>query len=80
MQLVIEPGGSVRCIYSEEMDLTALGTVVITRASRVEPAFDGGWYADLGPVGGPSLGRFAKRSEALAAEIQWLEHHWLRPS
>ena len=38
---------------------------------------DGRWSADLAPVCGPSLGPFALRSEALAAEREWLETHWL---
>lgn len=79
MQLIVEPNGNVRCIYDEELDLTVLGTVAITRASHVEPAPGGGWCADLSPVGGPVLGPFVKRSEALAAEVAWLESHWLLP-
>ena len=29
------------------------------------------------PVGGPTLGPFARRSDALAQETAWLEAHWL---
>ena len=77
MQLVITPGGAIRGIYSEAIDLTALGSPTITRASFVEPDPQGGWLADLSPVTGPTLGPFARRSEALAAEQEWLEAHWL---
>lgn len=77
MQLVIEPGGAVRCIYSEAIDLAALGSPAIQRASHVEPTPDGLWLADLSPVQGPVLGPLARRSEALAAELAWLEAHWL---
>lgn len=77
MQLVIAPGGAVRCIYAEDIDLSALGSPAITRASHVEPTPDGLWLADLAPVHGPVLGPFARRSEALAAELAWLEAHWL---
>ncbi len=77
MQLLVEPGGLVRCIYSEEIDLGSLGRPIITRASRVEPDGSGQWLADLLPVAGPVLGPFARRSEALAAEHEWLEGHWL---
>jgi hypothetical protein len=28
-------------------------------------------------VGGPILGPFQKRSEALTAELAWLQQHWL---
>ena len=77
MQLVIEAGGRVRGIYSEEIDLAALGPARITRPSHVEPNEEGLWMADLSPVGGPVLGPFERRSEALEAEVDWLEEHWL---
>ena len=57
MQLIITPGGAVRCIYGEEIDLAALGSPTITRASHVEPDQQGRWLADLSPVGGPCWGR-----------------------
>lgn len=79
MQLVISPGGVVRCIYSEDFHLAALGNPAISRASFVEPDQHGGWQADLSPVGGPVLTGFALRSDALAAEQAWLEAHWLTP-
>jgi hypothetical protein len=79
MKLVIEPGGRVRGIYSEEIPLELLGPPQIVRASTVEPGRDGRWHADLGPLQGPALGPFAKRSEAIAAEVAWLEAHWLAP-
>ena len=77
MQIIIEPGGTVRCIYAEDFDLAALGSLVISRASHVEPDQYGVWQADLSPVGGPVLTGFARRSDALAAEYAWLECHWL---
>ena len=77
MQLVIEPGGVVRCVYGEEIDLTALGSPAISRASSVEPDQQGRWWADMGPVGGPVLGPFDHRSEALAAEAAWLQANWV---
>ena len=77
VQLVITPGGVTRCIYSEQIDLTALGSPTISRASHVEPDQQGRWLADLSPVKGPILGPFAVRSEALAAEHAWLETNWL---
>lgn len=77
MDLVITPSGTVRTIYAETIDLTALGTPQIVRASHVEPTADGNWSADLSPVDGPVLGPFAKRSEALTAEADWLNAHWL---
>ena len=77
MQLVIELGGTVRCIYAEDINLVALGSPTITRASRVEPDQHGRWWADMSPVGGELLGPFDHRSEALAAEHTWLEIHWV---
>ena len=77
MQIIIELGGTARCIYTEEIDLAAIGSPVITRASHVEPDQQGRWLADMGPVGGPVLGPFDHRSEALAAEVAWLEESWL---
>ena len=77
MQLVIEPTGIVRCIYAEAIDLSALGTPEIARASHVEPDEQGCWHADLSPIDGPTLGPFSHRSQALAAEQLWLETHWL---
>jgi hypothetical protein len=80
MQLVISPGGTVRCIYDEAINLQALGQPEIRRASHVEPDGRGQWIADLAPVGGPKLGPFARRSDALTAEHQWLESHLLTPN
>ena len=72
MELVVAVDGGVRCIYDESLDLRALGKLQITRASHVEPDLDGNWWADMGPVGGPVLGPFGSRSEALQAEKRWL--------
>jgi hypothetical protein len=79
MHLIVEPTGRVRALYTEEVDLAALGRPAITRASHVEPGPDGRWSADLRPVGGPVLGPFDRRSQALEAEQDWLEMHWLCP-
>ncbi len=79
MQLVINRNGSIRCLYGEEMDLSALGQPAITRGSYVEPTKDGRWMADLSPTGGPCLGPFVSRSQALNAERLWLEENWLVP-
>jgi hypothetical protein len=77
MNLVIGPQGCVKAVYGELIDLAAIGSLHIVRASRVEPTTDGRWTADLRPVGGPVLGPFGRRSEALEAELLWLEGHWL---
>ena len=80
MQIIIEPNGVARCIYTEAINLAAIGSPTISRASHVEPDQQGRWLADLSPVGGPVLSDFAHRSEALAAEHAWLETHWLDAS
>jgi len=72
MELVVGADGGVKCIYDETLDLRELGRLTITRASHVEPDSDGNWWADMGPSGGPVLGPFGSRSEALAAERGWL--------
>ncbi len=77
MELIVQADGSLRCLYDEAVDLSALGHVTIRRASHVEPTDNGQWQADLSPVGGPVLGPFALRSQALAAEVEWLRRHWL---
>jgi hypothetical protein len=77
MKLVVEPDGRVLCVYGEEIDLGQLGILAIRRVSHVEPDASGHWTADLSPVGGPVLGPYSSRSEALAAESWWLEEHWL---
>ena len=77
MQLIVQPNGIVRCLYGEELDLHALGNLSIERGSHVEPTATGQWTADLWPVNGPVLGPFRRRSDALTAERQWLEQHWL---
>jgi hypothetical protein len=72
MELVVAADGVARCIYGEELDLRKIGTLQITRASHVEPDAEGYWWADMGPSGGPMLGPYGSRSEALKAEIRWL--------
>ena len=79
MQLVVDTGGNVRCIYEEELELRELGKLQITRASHVEPDAEGCWWADMGPVGGHVLGPFGNRSAALGAEREWLLRSAFRP-
>lgn len=77
MEIHIDPGGTIRAIYDETLELAALGPLSIRRVSHVEPTTDGRWTADLSPVNGPMLGPFNHRSEALRAELAWLHEHWL---
>jgi hypothetical protein len=80
MTLVVDPRGVVRAIYDEAIDVGMIGHTTIVRASHVEPAADGRWYADLCPVDGPVLGPYSHRSQALVEERSWLEAHWLVPA
>jgi hypothetical protein len=77
MQLRIAPDGTIRYLYEETVELQQIGQVSIYRGSHVEPTHDGSWQADLACVGGPVLGPFPKRSQALQAERDWLQKHWL---
>jgi hypothetical protein len=77
VQLVITPHGTARCVYGEEIDLHVLGSLTVARASHVEPDQHGRWLIDLSPVGGPTLGPFLRRSDALTAEHGWLGENWL---
>ncbi len=79
MNLVVGPTGEIRAIYAEEIDLAELGRPAVSRASHVEPDVEGRWHADLRPMLGPVLGPFALRSQALVAEVAWLEENWLLP-
>jgi len=73
MILVIDGRGAATCLYDEAIDLSRLGPLDFHRASHVEPDALGRWWADLHPAGGPMLGPFALRSEALTAERVWFE-------
>lgn len=78
MRIRINPDGTAVMIYTEDIDITDIGNVQsITRASIVEPTDGNQWAADMRPIGGPVLGAFNKRSEALAAEANWIEENIL---
>lgn len=65
-------GGRLVFVYDDQLaDLLAAGASEVVRASHVEPA-PGGWVADMGPSGGPLLGPFPLRADALGAELAWL--------
>ncbi|WLD15139.1 hypothetical protein [Planctellipticum variicoloris] len=77
MDLFVGTGGEITTLYSEVLDLAALGALSIQRASHIEPDEAGQWWADI--VDGPRLGPFERRSDALAAEVAWLTEHRLPP-
>lgn len=75
--IYINQQGVVEGVYSDSLvGLYAQGDVEVKRASHVEPGFTAQgapcWYADLSPSGGPQLGPFQLRQEALDAEVAWL--------
>jgi phage-related tail fiber protein len=72
MRIVVTPAGIVRHVYQEAVGLD-LGDSEIARASAVEPRGQQ-WYAE---VGGVTLGPFARRSEAIAAEVKYVEENVL---
>ena len=72
-KLAIETDGSATMIYDDQrLDLMLeLGRPVITRVSEVEPRSDGLWQAKMRD--GHLLQPYRLRSEALAAEVEYLE-------
>lgn len=75
--LRITPQGKLIRLYDERLDLQELGRASIRRASHVEPDDTGQWTADMSRMGGPVLGPFPQRSEALRKEVDWLSENIL---
>ena len=70
--LSITPDGTIQFLWDDTLaPLLDLGEGEIKRASYVEPKGNK-WIADLHPAGGPVLGPFPLRSDALTAEQDWL--------
>lgn len=79
MKIKVDSNGLISALYTEDIDMGELGTITsIKRASHVEATPDNKWEADMGPSGGPVLGPFNRRSEALRAEVEWLETNIIR--
>lgn len=79
LPIIVRKDGTILTIYGEVLELRSLGDIHISRASHVEPDTFGNWTADLTPIGGPVLGGFSHRSQAINQEIQWLKL-WLTSS
>ena len=76
LNVTIDANGNARFIYNDHLaGLLEHGRAHVERASHVEPDANGGWFADMSPSGGPKLEGFRLRSEALAAEVAWLEQN-----
>jgi len=77
-EILVKDGALVFVYHDDLRPLFGLGGEARTaRASHVEPTSDNRWTADLSPVGGPVLGPFDERSEALKAEVAWLNQYVL---
>ncbi len=73
--LDIAPDGTLNFLWDDALaPLMELGESTLFRASHIEPQGIE-WVADLSPVGGPTLGAFPLRNDALTAERDWLQHH-----
>ena len=77
MILSISPKGDIRGIYTDAFPWQILGKTLVQRASNVEPDHLGLWWVDLSLSDGPKIGPFARRADAIAAEVAWLEKHRL---
>ena len=74
MIIDVLPSGQLMFIYDDELrEIIEHGESVMKRVSHVEPDEDANFTADLSPIGGPVLGPFRLRQEAL----KWLESHVL---
>lgn len=78
IRLTIDSEGNGKAIYSDDLaDYFAATGAKITRASSVEPGPDGKWVVDLTVSGGPVVGGFKLREDALRFEVDWLEKNYL---
>jgi hypothetical protein len=74
--VVTSSGGTMTFIYHDDLaPLLREGTFDVRRVSEVEPTALGEWTADLSRIGGPVLGPFALRQDALDAEVAWLREN-----
>jgi hypothetical protein len=67
--LTVTPDGEVRTLWTDTLDLSSLGTLIVTRVSQVE--WEGsGWVVRWEHTGTEMFPgqRFAARADALAAE------------
>lgn len=76
-EITVTPDGRLVFVYQDELQpLLAEGSAQTRRVSHVEPdqnaAGEPGWSVDLCPIGGPVLGWYPLRADALAAEVNYL--------
>lgn len=80
MKIKINPDGTIILLYTEDICMEELGKVdSIKRLFHVEPTQDNKWTAtvNIGTSECVMLGPFNKRSEALEAEVAWIEDNIL---
>ena len=77
MNIFINANGTIQYVYTDDLVGVFDGDAKVRRASNVEPHPNGGWQADMSPVGGPVLldgsAGFVTRAEALDKEREWLD-------
>lgn len=70
----VTPRGRMIFLYQEKVNLEQEGVVEsVVRASDVEPDERGEWWVTIRNRERTTLGPFRKRSQALNAEVAWLE-------
>ena len=77
-EITVTPDGRLVFVYDDALQpLLAEGNAQTRRVSHVEPdqnaAGEPGWSVDLCPIGGPCLGWYPLRADALAAEVGYLQ-------
>lgn len=74
---MIDKEGTTKQIYNDDFVILALKVERIKRASSVELLHERSqqWKADMFLSGGPVLGPYRRRDEAIKAEIDWLERN-----
>ena len=77
LEISIGADAAIRFIYDDAARfLLNQGEATVRRASAVEPSGTE-WTADMSPVGGPILGKFERREDALKAEVSWLKKNYI---
>lgn len=80
MKIKINTDGTINLLYTEDICVEDIGKVdSIKRLFHVEPTQDNKWTAtvNIGSSECVTLGPFDKRSEALGAEVVWIEDNIL---
>lgn len=65
---------NIIAVYDDDLRfLFSLGDTKINKASHVLPEGTS-FFADLAPSGGPKIGPFDRRNDAIKGEQAWLNH------